>query len=149
MLYTNADIVTMNASRHIIADGAILVKENRIVDIGKTKILKDKYPEEEILDLGGKLVIPGLVDTHVHLAQALLRGCADDKELINWLCERVWVLQGCFEGDDGYVAARLCIAEMLKSGTTTFLEAMLADRYNFDRVAAAVEESGVRACLVS
>jgi cytosine/adenosine deaminase-related metal-dependent hydrolase len=149
MLYTNADIVTMNASRHIIANGAILVKENRIADIGKSKALKEKYPEEETLDLGGKLVIPGLIDTHVHLAQSLLRGCADDKELINWLCERVWVLQGCFEGDDGYVAARLCIAEMLKSGTTTFLEAMLADRYNFDRVANAVEESGIRGCLVS
>ncbi|CAM0136911.1 hypothetical protein VKS41_007503 [Umbelopsis sp. WA50703] len=147
MLYTNADIVTMNASRHIIANGAILVKENRIADIGKSKALKEKYPEEETLDLGGKLVIPGLIDTHVHLAQSLLRGCADDKELINWLCERVWVLQGCFEGDDGYVAARLCIAEMLKSGTTTFLEAMLADRYNFDRVANAVEESGIRGCL--
>jgi cytosine/adenosine deaminase-related metal-dependent hydrolase len=149
MLYYNADIVTMNADRHIIADGAILVKDNRIADIGKTKALKEKYPEEESFDFGGKLVIPGLIDTHVHLAQSLLRGCADDKELIQWLCERVWVLQGCFEKDDGYVAARLCIAEMLKSGTTTFLEAMCADRYNFSRVADAVEESGIRACLVS
>jgi cytosine/adenosine deaminase-related metal-dependent hydrolase len=149
MLYYNADIVTMNADRHIIADGAILVKDNRIADIGKTKALKEKYPEEESFDFGGKLVIPGLIDTHVHLAQSLLRGCADDKELIQWLCERVWVLQGCFEKDDGYVAARLCIAEMLKSGTTTFLEAMCADRYNFSRVADAVDESGIRACLVS
>ncbi|KAI9280264.1 amidohydrolase [Umbelopsis sp. AD052] len=147
MLYYNADIVTMNADRHIIADGAILVKDNRIADIGKTKALKEKYPEEETYDFGGKLVIPGLIDTHVHLAQSLLRGCADDKELIQWLCQRVWVLQGCFEEDDGYVAAKLCIAEMLKSGTTTFLEAMCADRYNFSRVANAVEESGIRACL--
>ncbi|KAG2173493.1 hypothetical protein INT44_007084 [Umbelopsis vinacea] len=147
MLYYNADIVTMNADRHIIADGAILVKDNRIADIGKTKALKEKYPEEETYDFGGKLVIPGLIDTHVHLAQSLLRGCADDKELIQWLCQRVWVLQGCFEEDDGYVAAKLCIAEMLKSGTTTFLEAMCADRYNFSRIATAVEESGIRACL--
>ncbi|OZJ06623.1 hypothetical protein BZG36_00375 [Bifiguratus adelaidae] len=147
MLYINGDIITMNAERHIIANGALLVRDNRIADIGKTSALVKAYPSEPTTDLGGKLVIPGLIDTHVHLAQSLLRGCADDKSLITWLCERVWVLQGCFEGDDGYAAARLCIAEMMKSGTTTFLEAMCADRYNFDRVAQAVEESGIRACI--
>ena len=95
----------------------------------------------------GKVIIPGLIDTHVHVAQSLIRGCADDKALIQWLCERVWVLQGNFTEDDGYVSARLCIAEMLKSGTTTFLESMLAHRYGFNGIARAVEESGVRACL--
>jgi cytosine/adenosine deaminase-related metal-dependent hydrolase len=95
----------------------------------------------------GKLIIPGLIDTHVHVAQALIRGCADDMALIQWLCERVWVLQGNFTEDDGYVSARLCIAEMLKSGTTTFLESMLAHRYGFDGIARAVDESGIRACL--
>ena len=67
--------------------------------------------------------------------------------LIQWLCDRVWVLQGNFTHDDGYVSARLCIAEMLKSGTTTFLESMLAHRYGFDGIARAVDESGIRACL--
>jgi cytosine/adenosine deaminase-related metal-dependent hydrolase len=67
--------------------------------------------------------------------------------LVRWLCERVWVLQGNFTHEDAYVSARLCIAEMLRSGTTTFLEAMLAHRYGFDGIARAVEESGIRACL--
>lgn len=56
-------------------------------------------------------------------------------------------MQGNFTQNDGYVSARLCIAEMLKSGTTTFLESMLAHRYGFDGIARAVEESGIRACL--
>jgi len=147
MLFTNATIITMNPARDIIVDGALVIEGNRIKAIGKTRDLRRSYRGEEIIDTGGKIMIPGLIDTHVHLAQALIRGCADDMALIQWLCERVWVLQGNFTPDDGYASARLCIAEMLKSGTTTFLESMLAHRYGFDGVARAVEESGVRACL--
>ncbi len=147
MLFINTTIITMNPAREIITDGALLVEGNRIKAIGKTEELRRGYQGEEIIDAGGKLMIPGLIDTHVHLAQALIRGCADDMALIQWLCERVWVLQGNFTHDDGYTSARLCIAEMLKSGTTTFLETALAHRYGFDGIARAVEESGMRACL--
>lgn len=147
MLFTNANIITMNPAREIITDGALLVEGKRIKALGKSDELKRLYQGDEIIDVGGKLIIPGLIDTHVHVAQALIRGCADDMALIQWLCERVWVLQGNFTRDDGYVSARLCIAEMLKSGTTTFLESMLAHRYGFDGIAQAVEESGIRACL--
>src|SRR5579872_4877969 len=147
MLFTNATIITMNADRDIITDGAIAIDGNRIVAVGKAQDLLAQYPEDEVVDVQGKLIIPGLIDTHVHVAQALIRGCADDMALIQWLCERVWVLQGNFTHDDGYVSARLCIAEMLKSGTTTFLESMLAHRYGFNGIAQAVEESGIRACL--
>ena len=137
----------MNAKREIITDGAIATLDDRIVAIGKAQELKERYPDQEITDVGGKLIIPGLIDTHVHLAQAMIRGCADDMSLIEWLIKRVWVLQGNYTIDDGYTSARLCIAEMLKSGTTTFLESMLAHRYGFDGIAQAVEESGIRACL--
>ena len=147
MLFIHATIITMNAWREIIENGAIAILDNRIVDIGKTPALQERYPDEETIDVNGKIIIPGLIDTHVHLAQAMLRGCADDMELLQWLCERVWVLQGNYTEEDGYVSARLCIAEMLKSGTTTFLESMLAHRYGFDGIAQAVEESGIRACL--
>jgi cytosine/adenosine deaminase-related metal-dependent hydrolase len=147
MLFTNATIMTMNPSRDIINDGAIAIQNKRIVAVDKTTVLQARYPDEEVIDVKGKLILPGLIDTHVHVAQALIRGCADDMALIQWLCERVWVLQGNFTHDDGYVSARLCIAEMLRSGTTTFLESMLAHRYGFDGIARAVQESGIRACL--
>jgi cytosine/adenosine deaminase-related metal-dependent hydrolase len=148
MLYTNANIITMNPAREIITNGALLVEGNRIKALGKSdELLRLHQGQDDVIDLAGKLMIPGLIDTHVHVAQALIRGCADDMALIQWLCERVWVLQGNFTQDDGYVSARLCIAEMLKSGTTTFLESMLAHRYGFDGIARAVEESGIRACL--
>jgi cytosine/adenosine deaminase-related metal-dependent hydrolase len=147
MLFTHATIVTMNPTRDILRDSAIAIEHNRIVAIDKTPALLEHYRGDEVIDVQGKLIIPGLIDTHVHLAQALLRGCADDMALIEWLCDRVWVLQGNYNEDDGYVSARLCIAEMLKSGTTTFLESMLAHRYGFDGIAQAVQESGIRACL--
>jgi cytosine/adenosine deaminase-related metal-dependent hydrolase len=147
MLFTNATVITMNPTRDIITDGAVAVQGNRIVAVGKSDALQRQYHDDEMTDVRGKLIIPGLIDTHVHLAQALIRGCADDMALIQWLCDRVWVLQGNFTEDDGYVSARLCIAEMLKSGTTTFLESMLAHRYGFNGIAQAVQESGIRACL--
>jgi cytosine/adenosine deaminase-related metal-dependent hydrolase len=147
MLFTNATVITMNPTRNIITNGAVAVQGNRIVAVGKSDALQRQYHVEKIIDVRGKLIIPGLIDTHVHLAQALIRGCADDMALIQWLCDRVWVLQGNFTEDDGYVSARLCIAEMLKSGTTTLLESMLAHRYGFDGIAQAVQESGIRACL--
>jgi len=147
MLYTQATIITVNDNRDIIEDGAILVRKDRIAAIGKTQDLTPQYPDEPITDLEGRIIIPGLVNTHMHTAQTLLRGAADDLELVSWLCERIWPLQGNFTPEDGYAAARLSITEMLKSGTTTFLESMFADRYGFDGLCRAVEESGIRGCL--
>jgi cytosine/adenosine deaminase-related metal-dependent hydrolase len=74
MLYTHATLVTVNPSREIILDGCILVHGNLIADIGKTDALRAKYPHEEVTDLTGRIVIPGLVCTHMHCAQTLLRG---------------------------------------------------------------------------
>jgi len=74
MLYSNATIVTVNRSREIILNGAILVEGNKIADIGKTEVLTTKYPHEEIVDLSERIVIPGLISTHMHTAQTLLRG---------------------------------------------------------------------------
>lgn len=125
MLYTNATIVTVNSTRRIVTDGAIRVEDNVIADLGKAAELRTRYPEEQEVDLTGRIVIPGLISTHMHTAQTLLRGAADDLELVSWLCERIWVLQGNFTAEDGYAAARLSIGEMLKSGTTCFLESMV------------------------
>jgi cytosine/adenosine deaminase-related metal-dependent hydrolase len=74
MLYTHATVVTVDTNRTIILDGAILVNENRIADIGKTDALLCKHPSEETYDLTGHIVIPGLISTHMHTAQTLLRG---------------------------------------------------------------------------
>ena len=91
--------------------------------------------------------MPGLIDSHVHTAQAMIRGSADDLGLIDWLIKRVWVLQGNYTEDDGKASAALCALEMIKSGTTSFLECMLAEVYGFDGVAETLIKSGMRAAI--
>lgn len=74
MLYLHATIVTVNVNRDVFLDGGILVTENKIVDIGTAIQLLEKYPAEETVDLSGRIMIPGLISTHMHTAQTLLRG---------------------------------------------------------------------------
>ena len=147
LLIKNGYVITVDEKRRIIKDGAVAVEGNKIIDVGKTEDLVKKYKADEVIDAKDKIVMPGLVDTHVHLAQAMIRGCADDVSLITWLKDRVWVLQGNYNAEDGKTSAELCILEMLRTGTTTFLEVMIAGRYGFDGIAKVVEKSGIRAGL--
>jgi cytosine/adenosine deaminase-related metal-dependent hydrolase len=147
MIYEHATLITVDPQRRIITDGAMAVREGRIVAIDKTQALRERFPAEPRTDLKGKVVTPGLINAHVHLAQAMIRGCADDMELLDWLGKRVWVLQGNYTEEDGRASAELCILEMLKSGTTAFVESMLAERYGFDGIAQVVLRSGIRAAL--
>jgi cytosine/adenosine deaminase-related metal-dependent hydrolase len=147
LMLKNATIITMNQRREIIQDGAVVIEENGIVDVGKTKKIKSSHRVEREIDCRGKLVLPGLVDCHVHLAQALIRGCADDMALIPWLRQRVLPLQGTYTEKEGELSAKLCCIEMIKSGTTTFVECLLHWRYGFDRIARVVEKIGIRGVL--
>jgi len=144
---THATVVTMNSQREVVLDGAVAIEGNSIVDVGKTSEIKARHVIGVELDCTRKLVLPGLVDCHVHLAQALLRGCADDMPLIPWLCARVWPLQGTYTPEEGRLSAQLCCLEMIKSGTTTFVESGLHSRYGFDGIAEVVESIGIRAAL--
>ena len=74
MLYTHATIITVNSSREIILDGAILVQGNLIAAVDKSDVLTKLDPDEEIKNLEGRIIIPGLISTHMHTAQTLLRG---------------------------------------------------------------------------
>jgi len=147
MLFENATIITMNPKREIIANGAVAVTGRDIVEVGKTNDLLEKYPSKKRFNCDGNVLMPGLIDTHVHLAQAMIRGCADDLGLLDWLIKRVWVLQGSYTEEDGAASAALCALEMIKSGTTSFVECMLAEVYGFDGVAETIINSGMRAAL--
>lgn len=153
-LYQHATIITVNKTREVILDGAILVVDNRIALIDKDSVVvaHPEFPkdrETRTVDLTGKIVIPGLINTHCHTVQSLLRGLAEDLWLHPWMCDAIWPLEASYDKDDGYHAARLTIAELLKGGTTTFLEAMLTHSAGFENIVRAVGESGIRACLVS
>ena len=147
ILIEHGVVVTLDARRRVIRDGAVMVEGSHITDVGKTDELHRKCAPEHTIDASRKLIIPGLIDCHVHLAQALIRGCADDVSLLDWLGKYVWPLQGNFDAEDGRVSAKLCMLEMIKSGTTSFIESMTHTRYGFDGIAKALEESGMRGSL--
>lgn len=141
---TNATVVTMNGRREIIRDGAVAIEGNKIVAVGKTDDVKKGHSIDREINCQGKLVLPGLIDAHVHLGQALIRGCADDLPLIPWMNERVLPLQGIgYQEGDGELSAKLCALEMIKSGTTTFVESMILWRY-IEEMTRGVEASGIR-----
>ncbi|MHA1484457.1 MAG: amidohydrolase family protein [Candidatus Thorarchaeota archaeon] len=146
LLVKNGYILTLNPRREIIRDGSIYIEDQKIISVGKSEALKGHKADVEI-DARNMIVMPGLIDTHVHLAQALIRGCADDVALVDWLKNYVWVLQGNFTHDDGRVSAELCMAEMIKTGTTAFVECMIHTRYGFDGIAKALEQAGMRGAL--
>lgn len=147
ILVSGGVVVTMDMRRRVIADGAVLVEGDRIAKVGKKTDLERDPSAEFQIDANGMVLMPGLIDTHVHLAQALLRGCADDTSLLDWLQKYVWPLQGNFDAEDGKASAELCMLEMIKSGTTTFLESLLHSRYGFDGIAESLDASGMRGIL--
>jgi len=147
ILVSGGIVVSMDMRRRVIADGAVLIEDDRIAKVGKKVDLAEGSTAEIKIDADGMVLLPGLIDTHVHLAQALLRGCADDRSLLDWLQKYVWPLQGNFDAEDGKVSAELCMLEMIKSGTTTFLESLLHSRYGFDGIAESVDASGMRGIL--
>jgi cytosine/adenosine deaminase-related metal-dependent hydrolase len=147
ILVSRGTVVTMDKQRRIIRDGAVLVEDDQIAFVGKAEDAGGIDRAELHIDAEGMLVLPGMIDTHVHLAQALIRGCADDASLIDWLRKFVWPLQGNFDSEDGKVSAELCMLEMIKSGTTTFLESLLHSRYGFDGIAQSLKRSGMRGIL--
>lgn len=98
---------------------------------------------EKIIDCSNKLALPGFVNTHTHAAMTLFRSYADDMLLMDWLQNKIWPAEGKLTGEDVYWGTLGAIAEMIKTGTTTF-----ADMYFFmNDVAKATEESGIRAVL--
>ncbi len=146
ILIKNGYVLTLNPKREIFAKGSIYIKDEKIIEVGQTDDLKG-YNPDLILDAKNMIIMPGLIDTHTHLAQALIRGCADDVSLVDWLKKYVWVLQGNFTKEDGRISAELCMAEMIRTGTTSFVECMIHTRYGFNGIAQAVELSGMRAAL--
>ena len=116
--------------------------QNQVISyIGKE--IPNGYDNASVIEGKNFIAVPGMVNTHTHAAMTLLRSYADDMILMDWLQNKIWPAEANLTGDDVYWGTKLAIIEMLKSGTTTF-----ADMYFFmDRVAEAVQETGIRASL--
>ena len=142
-------IITVDSKRRIIRDGAVAIEDGKIIAVGKREELDKDFKEhsEKVIDASRKIVMPGLIDLHVHMAQAMIRGMAQYVRLIPWLKDYVWPLQGNYTKEDGKTSALLCMIEIIKSGTTTFLEVGLSGRYGVEGIAEALEKIGMRGVL--
>ncbi len=118
LIIDGGTVVTIG-NKGTIQDGAIVIENSHIVDLGKSRDLKRKYSGYEKIDAKGKVVIPGLINTHQHAAMSLLRGYADDYPLKEWLEHWIWPLEKHMTGRDIYVGALLTAVESILGGTTT------------------------------
>jgi len=139
-LITNATILTMNDALDIV-DGAVSIREGRIVSIGG----EPSGTFDTIIDARGAYLLPGFIQTHVHLCQTLFRGYADDMPLLEWLRRRVWPMEAAHTPDTLRASARLAAAELLLSGTTTALT--METVHDTDVVFETLEEIGLRAVV--
>jgi 5-methylthioadenosine/S-adenosylhomocysteine deaminase len=140
LLIKNATVVTMDADDRVFA-GDVLVEDSRIMAVGASLAAQ----ADEIIDASGRVLLPGLVQTHVHLCQTLFRGAADDLALIDWLKKRIWPMEAAHTPASLYAAARLGVAEMIRGGTTTALTMETVN--HTEAVFRAVAETGFRATV--
>jgi len=139
ILIKQGTIVTMD-ERDSIVRGDLLIEGDRIASIGSNGQTGDT-----VVDASGCVVIPGFVQTHIHLCQTLFRGSADDLALIDWLKKRVWPMEAAHTAGSVAASARLGIAELIKGGTTCALTMETVNHTG--EVFRVVEESGFRATV--
>jgi len=135
-------VLPMEPTDAVIPEGVVVIEGEKIAYVGPGPG-PERSGDEEVLDATGCAVLPGLVNAHTHVSMTLLRGYADDMALQEWLEQRIWPAEMKLTWDDVYWGAMLGIAEMLRSGTTTF-----NDMYHKpDAVAQAVRDGGIRGCI--
>ena len=142
VILRNAILLTMDASLTIYEPGAIAIQGNQILAVGNEAEICQQYAAEQTIDCKGKVLMPGLINTHTHAAMTLLRGLADDLRLDVWLMGYMMPVERQFVSSDFVrLGTRLACAEMIRSGVTCF-----ADMYYFEDDAAwATAEAGLRA----
>lgn len=144
LILSGGTILSMSPEVGIIENGYIICKGNKITQIGQGDYSSNLPPNISLLDTRGKLVMPGLINTHTHAAMALLSGIADDLPLMQWLNEHIFPLEGRLMSPEFvYTGTMLSGLSMLRSGTTT-----LVDGYFYeDSAATAIKELGLRGIM--
>lgn len=142
MLVCGRWLIPVNPSEITLENYAIAIKKGIIVGLMPIADAEQRYLAEEVYHLDRHVLLPGLINSHGHTAMSLLRGCADDQTLVNWLEKYIWPIEAEFVGED-FVrdGSTLAIAEMIRSGTTCF-----NDMYFYPNITAKLcQDIGIRA----
>lgn len=138
-LIKNATLLDMVGEEPNLRKTDILIEENKIVKIEENI----EEPNIEIIDAKEKVVMPGFVNTHTHLAMSIFRGYKDDQKLMDWLENAIFPVEDKLRPDDIYWNSFLSCIELIKTGTTTFNDMY----FRMDKTIEAVEESGLRGVI--
>jgi len=142
VIFRGGTILTIDPDAHVL-DGDVACRDGAIVHVGGAYTPAGR--DYEIVDCDGCVVMPGLVQAHVHTCQTLARGRADDLELLDWLRTIVWPYEASLDAPATAAAARLACAELLLGGTTAVLD--MGTVHHTDELFAAAEASGLRATI--
>jgi 5-methylthioadenosine/S-adenosylhomocysteine deaminase len=146
LLIEHATVITLDRERRILADGSVLVDGRDIVQVGPARDVRSTRPPDRVIDGRRRVVLPGFVDTHVHLSEHLNRGLLlDDIPVDRYLPDWLIPLYSVITPEEEQVSALLACVEMIRTGTTTFCEA--GTLFDVGAVADAVETIGMRAVL--
>jgi len=124
-----------------VVQGSVSVRDGRIAAVG----VEPADRHDAVIDAGGAYLLPGFIQTHVHLCQTLFRGYADDMPLLEWLRRRVWPMEAAHTPQTLRASARLAAAELLLTGTTTALT--METVHDTDVVFEALDQIGLRAVV--
>ena len=144
LIVHNGTVVTMDGARRVIENGAVAVDGSDIVAVDTDAAIRKQFQSSEMLDAGGQIIMPGLVNTHTHAPMVLFRGLADDLALQEWLNKYIFPAEGKMVSPEFVrVGTRLAALEMIESGTTTFV-----DMYYFEEeIAKETKAAGLRGVL--
>ena len=141
LLVRAGTILTVN-DRFDVVSGDVAIRDGRIESVGS---VDPTAKFDRVIDVGGGYVLPGLIQTHIHLCQTLFRGLADDLPLLDWLRRRVWPMEAAHDAESLRAAAQLAALELVTSGTTTVLT--METVHETEAVFEAVGGSGLRATI--
>lgn len=147
-------VFTMNGTRDVINDGAVLIKGNIIETIGKSeevnKFILENNIEPEVVDAKNSAVMPGLVCNHTHLFQILFRGLGENLTVSDWVTNMIFPLSLHMGEEEAYIAGLLAQIELIRTGSTCFADShyINADKRAMDGLAASVKDTGMRGMLV-
>jgi len=142
LLLVNALILTMDEEMHQYEPGAVAISGDSILAVGPEAEIRKAFSTAQVIDCGGKVLMPGLVNAHTHVPMTLLRGLADDLRLDVWLMGYMMPVEREFVSPDFVrLGTQLACAELIRSGVTCF-----ADMYYYEEeIAKATAEAGLRA----
>jgi len=144
LIINNGIVITVDGNRRILNPGAVAINGANIVAVDTPAAIAARYKAAETIDATGKVVMPGLINTHTHAAMVMFRGLGNDLNLMDWLQKYIFPAEAKTVSPEFVrVGTRLALLEMIESGTTTF-----ADMYYFEEeVARVTKAAGMRGVL--